>query len=269
MTLTVPGGNANVKSVAVALPRQLTARGTTVRQSCAEAVFKADPRTCPPASLVGSDAAATPVTGGTLGGPVYLVSHQGTLPTLEALLRGDGISVGLSGAITFAPTLTSTFAAVPDVPISSFRLDLPKGPHSALSALGNLCTSPLVMPTTITAHNGKRISQNTPIAVPDCGLKVISASVRKHIATLKVQIPVPGALRLRGSGLHTVHRVLKRPVIATVRVPLSRHGRTRLAQRRRAHQRLALHIGLKLTAAKGGPKLTGASTATKRVVFVR
>jgi len=269
VTLTVPSGNANVKSVAVALPRQLTARGTTVRQSCAEATFRADPRTCPPASVVGSDVAATPVTGGTLGGPVYLVSHQGALPTLEALLQGDGISVGLSGSITFAPTLTSTFAAVPDVPISTFRLDLPQGPHSALSALGNLCTSPLVMPTTITGHNGRQISQNTPISVPDCGLKIISASIRRHTATLKVQIPVPGSLRARGSGLHTVHRTLKRPVIATVKVPLSRTGRRHLAQRRRSHHKLVLHVSLQLTATKAGPKLAGASTARKRVVFVR
>ena len=45
---------------------------------------------------------------------------------------------------------------------------LPEGPHSALAALGNLCTQSLTMPTTITGQNGAVIKQNTQIAVTGC-----------------------------------------------------------------------------------------------------
>ncbi len=267
VTLTQKPGQSNVKSVSVTLPRQLAARGTTLRLACAEATFKADPRTCPAGSLVGSDSATTPVTGGTLGGPVYLVSHQGALPTIEALLRGSGITVGLSGAITFVPALTSTFGAVPDVPISRFRLALPTGPHSALSVTGNLCAKPLTMPTTIVAHNARKVTGRTPVSVPDCGLKILSRRIKGRVVTLRVQIPVAGRLTARGRGLRAVTRILKRPVIATVKIPLSRNGAKRLRMLRRAHHRLALRVSLKLTPAHGAPKPGGTTKAAAKLVL--
>ena len=43
---------------------------------------------------------------------------------------------------------------MPDVPITSFELNLPEGPDSALAANGNLCAKKLVMPTVFAGHNG-------------------------------------------------------------------------------------------------------------------
>src|SRR5258708_2083436 len=63
---------------------------------------------------------------------------------------------------------TSTFNAVPDAPISRFDLVLPEGPHSALAAFGNLCSSTLKMPTVISGQNGAVIKQTTRIAVAGC-----------------------------------------------------------------------------------------------------
>ena len=61
---------------------------------------------------------------------------------------------------------------------------LPAGPHSALTAYVNegqsydLCSSKLVMPTTITAQNNHVIEQQTPITPTGCGA-VKGATVKK------------------------------------------------------------------------------------------
>ena len=52
---------------------------------------------------------------------------------------------------------------MPDVPISSFEVNLPQNPHSALTekrpakSEGSFCSSKLVMPTMLTAQNGLQI----------------------------------------------------------------------------------------------------------------
>jgi hypothetical protein len=63
---------------------------------------------------------------------------------------------------------SSTFGAIPDVPVGGFELVLPEGPDSALAANGNLCKSRLKMPTEFDAQNGAVIHKNTTIAVTGC-----------------------------------------------------------------------------------------------------
>jgi len=172
-------GQANIGRVFVTLPKQLPARLTTLQQACGEATFAANPSTCPAASLVGVVRAVTPVLGEPLSGPVYLVSHGGAaFPDLIVVLQGQGVRLDLVGNTNIAKGIaTSTFASVPDAPVSSFELQLPQGPHSALAsnlparAHGNLCGSKLLMPTTITGQNGAQLTQNTRIAVSGCPKK--------------------------------------------------------------------------------------------------
>jgi hypothetical protein len=63
---------------------------------------------------------------------------------------------------------SSTFKTVPDVPVGSFELNLPAGPYSALTGLGNLCRQKLVMPTEFVGQNGALINTDTKIAVTGC-----------------------------------------------------------------------------------------------------
>jgi hypothetical protein len=164
------GKQANVKSVFVQLPKQLPARISTLNLACREAVFAANPLSCPPGAYVGTVSVATPVLPDRLTGPAILVSHGGAaFPDLDLVLSADGVTVILVGHTNIVKNITSSdFAQLPDVPVSSVEVKLPQGKKSALGAVGNLCRRPLSMPTTITAQNGKVLKQKTRIAVAGC-----------------------------------------------------------------------------------------------------
>jgi hypothetical protein len=180
------GPQANIHSVAVTLPKQLPSRLTTIQQACPQAVFAANPASCPAGSDIGVATASTPVLAGPVTGPAYLVSHGGAaFPDLVLILQGEGITLDLIGSIDIKHGVTSsTFASVPDAPISSFELSLPEGSHSGLAAVvpakarGSLCGQSLVMPTTITGQNGAQITQSTKIKVTGCPKK--KAGAKKH-----------------------------------------------------------------------------------------
>jgi hypothetical protein len=192
---------ANIHKVDVQLPLALPARLTTLQKACTEAQFNTNPAGCPAASNVGTATARTPVLNSPLTGPAYLVSHGGAaFPDLDIILQGEGVTIILTGNTDIKKGITySKFEAVPDAPISSFELNLPEGPHSALAANANLCAptktktvtkrvtvrsrgrtrhvtrrvkelvpETLVMPTTITGQNGARVTQSTKISVTGC-----------------------------------------------------------------------------------------------------
>ncbi len=178
-------GQANIGKVAVSLPKQLPSRLTTIQQACPQAVFAQNPASCPVGSNIGVATATTPILANPVTGPAYLVSHGGAaFPDLVLVLQAEGVTVDLVGSINIKKGVTSSaFNSVPDVPISTFELSLPQGPHSALGAnvpakaKGSLCGQSLVMPTTITGQNGAQVKQSTKIAIAGCP-KVRKA--RKH-----------------------------------------------------------------------------------------
>jgi hypothetical protein len=193
---------ANIKSVKVELPEQLPSRLTTLQKACTSAQFNANPAGCPAASVVASAKAITPILPVPLEGPAYFVSHGNeAFPQLILVLQGYGITIDLVGDtfISKAGITSSTFAHVPDAPVSSFELTLPEGKYSALAANGNLCkptktvtvkkkvtvkvhgrkrtvtrsvkqtvAEPLTMPTEFVAQNGAELKQDTKIEVTGC-----------------------------------------------------------------------------------------------------
>ncbi len=167
------GPQANIKSVLVTLPRLLKARTSTLNNACPEATFNVNPADCPPLSKVGTAKVATPVLPDKLSGTAIFVSQGGAaFPDLDLVLQGDGVTVILIGNTNITKGVTtSDYASIPDVPVSSFEVRLPTGKDSVLSAIGNLCKSTLIMPTTITAQNGKVIKQRTKVAVGSCPRK--------------------------------------------------------------------------------------------------
>jgi hypothetical protein len=166
-----PGTQANIAKVKVELPKQLPARLTTLQRACPAKTFEANPASCPAASAVAVATATTPLLPVGLSGPAYFVSYGGAkFPELIVVLQGYGVTVYLHGEtfISKKGITSSTFPAIPDVPVGSFELRFPQGPDSALAANGDLCKSRLTMPTEFLAQNGARLKQNTRIAVTGC-----------------------------------------------------------------------------------------------------
>lgn len=155
-----PAHQADIREVLTQLPKQLAARITTLRKACPSATFEAGPPPggCSKEAEVGTATVTTPVLPGsptaagtpalgTLRGPAYLVSHGGeAYPDLDVILSGDGVTVVLVGHthISADGILSGSFESLPDVPISSFALSLPTGPHSLLTANRNADLCPVV-----------------------------------------------------------------------------------------------------------------------------
>jgi hypothetical protein len=178
------GEEANLKRLDITLPKLLPARlQPTLQHACTRAQFARNPASCPPDSFVGTATVGTSIlpgapgggSGGKLIGPAIFVSQGGTsLPNLDLVLQGEGTSIVLTGATQIKGGETyAKFEAVPDIPISSFALSLPQGPHSALASglptnKHSLCGQALEMPTTIEGQNGAVVKQTTKVSIQGC-----------------------------------------------------------------------------------------------------
>jgi hypothetical protein len=262
---------ANIHSVFVQLPKQLSARLSTLQKACPEAAFAADPGNCPSGSRVGSATVATPVLPGVLSGTAYLVSHGGAaFPDLDLVLQDGGVRIVLVGNTNITKGVTSSnFASIPDAPVSRFTLDLPMGPNSALAASGkSLCGQTLLMPTIITAQSGAQIKQNTRIAVSVCAakartrfharLRILSRRILGHTIVLKIRTSAAGRLRAGGRDLRTVVRRVRKGGTVTLKVKLSDAGRKALSG---GHHRLRVRVRVRFLPSQRGASSASASAA--------
>jgi hypothetical protein len=182
------GTQANLARVKVELPKQLPSRLTTLQKACTDKQFDANPAGCPPESDIGHATVHTPLLSVPLTGPAIFVSHGGeAFPSLTMVLQGDGVTIDLVGStyISKAGVTSTTFKTVPDQPFSTFELTLPTGKYSALTALGNLCTEKLTMPTEFIAQYGAEIHEDTKIGVTGCKKTKALTRAQKLKAALK------------------------------------------------------------------------------------
>jgi hypothetical protein len=261
-TLNIGAGQTNFKSVMVQLPKQLPSRLTTLQKACPEAVFASNPYHCPSGSFVGGARANTPTLPGKLQGPAILVSHAGlAFPDLDLVMEANGVKVILVGNTKISKGITTTtFAAPPDVPVSSITVNLPIGAHSAVTANGSLCINPLTMPTTMIGQNGFKVTQNTKITVTSCPVRIAGKKTVGNTAYITVQTYSAGRISGSGSNLKTVYRHLgKAEKTATLKVPLSNGG-----ARKGRPLKVKLRIGF---VPKTKNSTTGNSAASTTVVF--
>ncbi len=171
------GEGANIRAISVAFPRQLSPRLSAIQAACPRPAFGADPASCPPASVVGRAGVRSPILDVALRGPIYLVSRGGdALPQIVLVLQGRGVELRIVGSLSVSETGTTAakFSSLPDAPISSFALSLPRGPRSAFGASflggrgGSLCGRDLTMTARIVAQNGSSIRRSFGVSVRGC-----------------------------------------------------------------------------------------------------
>lgn len=255
--LALPAGDTDVAKVHVTLPGKLPAELSTLKLACTEAQFAADPAGCPSGSFVGSAIAHTPLLPVPLIGSAIFVSHGGKgFPNLDLVLQGDGVTIILLGETFIAPKTqitTSTFPTIPDVPVSSFELNLPMGANPALGGNGSFCRKPLYMPTQITGQNGIVVTRRTRIAVSGCKpeMTVLGHEVNGDSARIRVRVPSAGRLVASGSGLKRAVRRASKAGVVTIEISLDAHDREVTA--RHPHQRVNAKVKLRFQPRQGKP----------------
>jgi hypothetical protein len=168
-TLTMPKDGANIRKAVVTMPETEFLENAHIRTVCTRVQYAA--HQCPKGSIYGYAKAWTPLLDKPLQGPVYLRSSNHILPDLVASLDGQ-IHIDLAGRIDSVNSrLRSTFWAVPDAPVSKFRLTMAGGRKGLLANNTNLCAASPRADAQFTGHNGKVADSNPKVKVTGCGKK--------------------------------------------------------------------------------------------------
>ncbi len=188
--VTQPRRQANIASARVTLPKSLALDPANAQAVCGyEVSLRA---ACPRKTRIGSATAVSPVLDRKLTGPVFFVqgiridpttgNRIRTLPTLLVKLGGE-IRINLRAAtdVSGGGRLVSTFAAVPDAPVTRFDLRLKGGKGGILAATGRprICGRRQVAASRMAGHNGKPGAQRrVRIATPCKRLERLRAKER-------------------------------------------------------------------------------------------
>jgi len=180
-----PNGEANTAKAVVTLPHSEFLDQSHIRTICTRVQFAAD--NCPAASIYGRARAITPLLDTPVEGPVYLRASSNLLPDLVAALKGPAslpIEVDLVGKID-SPNqqIRTTFAQVPDTPVSKFVLEMQGGKKGLLVNSTNLCAKQQRVDAKLTGQNGASANQK-PALEASCG-KARTRAAKKTRAAAK------------------------------------------------------------------------------------
>jgi hypothetical protein len=156
-TLTEHEGDANLRKVQVTLPRSEFLDQGHINTICTRVQFAADE--CPVGSIYGFARAWTPLLDQPVEGPVYLRSSSHEVPDLVMALHGL-IDVDVVGRIdSLNGGIRTTFATLPDQPVSKFQLTLKGGGKGLLVNSKNICRTHAPAKVLIDGQNGKTADQ--------------------------------------------------------------------------------------------------------------
>lgn len=157
-------GDANIARASVGLPHALFLDQSSLETICTRVQFAAGK--CPKRSVYGRAKAISPLLGKPLEGPVYLRSSNNPLPDLVAHLEGQ-VEIDLVGRIdSFRGGIRTTFARVPDVPVSKFTMVLPGGKRGLLVASRNLCKGDVKAIVRLKGQNDKKANKRQKLRTP-------------------------------------------------------------------------------------------------------
>jgi hypothetical protein len=160
-------GEAATKSAKVTLLTPLAPNVGALANVCSVADFDADK--CPDKSIVGQAEAVTPLLSTPLKGPVRIVENPGNLPKLVLYLNGL-INLRLVGNIQLGAEGTeTTFAGIPDVPLSRFKLEFTAGANGLVGTNEDICKQKPSLKGEFTAHSGKTSTVTSAATVEGCG----------------------------------------------------------------------------------------------------
>jgi hypothetical protein len=181
-TLSAKDGEANIASTAVTLPRSAFLDQSHIRTVCTRVQFAAgagNGAECPAGSIYGTASAKSPLLDYTLTGNAYLRSSSHKLPDLVIALQGPAsqpIAIELDGRTdSVKGALRNTFEAVPDAPVSSFRLELFGGKRGLVVNSRNLCANDYRANVVFGAQNGDSLT-----AKPKVQAQCPKAHKKKH-----------------------------------------------------------------------------------------
>jgi hypothetical protein len=180
-----PAGESNTARAAVALPHSEFLAQEHIRTICTRVQYAAD--NCPAGSIYGQAKAVTPLLDEPVSGPVYLRASSNPLPDLVAALRGPAsmpIEVDLVGKIdSVKGGIRTTFAAIPDTPVSKFVLSMRGGQKGLLKNSRNLCKAPSRVDARITGQSGATANQRPALEAP-CRKARKKAKAKKRAAAM-------------------------------------------------------------------------------------
>jgi len=156
--LNTTPGDANVKSVAVTLPKAFEIDQEHLGNICDRTELAKDQ--CKGKTPIGTVIDETPLLEKPLAGPAYAVSGYGGLPHVVFILGGQVTVMPQGESTEIAAGLKTVIPTVPDVPIGHFALTLYGGSTGYLANTRSLCSSPAVSKVEIEGQNGSSVSEN-------------------------------------------------------------------------------------------------------------
>jgi hypothetical protein len=160
--------DANIGKAVVTLPPSEFLEQAHIGNTCTRVQFHAgggNGEQCPANSVLGEAVAVTPLLSEPLEGRVFLRSNGGErrLPDLVAALHSKDIDIDLVGFIdslhkkgSGVSRIRTTFATVPDQPVTRFTLKMFGGKKGLLVNSTNLCKGTHKAISEFTGQNGKR-----------------------------------------------------------------------------------------------------------------